>query len=96
MENKEVIQLRGTVIPLIRLSEVLEVESAKDPDDNLVVVIVNKGDSQAGLVVDELMGQQEVVIKDLGKYINVDRVISGATIMGDGEVALILDVNALI
>jgi two-component system chemotaxis sensor kinase CheA len=62
----------------------------------MIVVIVKKGDSQAGLVVDELMGQQEVVIKSLGKYINTDRVISGATILGDGEVALIIDANALI
>ena len=63
----------------------------------LVVVIVRKGDSMAGLVVDELIGQQEIVIKSLGKYINcTSRMISGATILGDGEVALILDANALI
>ncbi len=95
VENKEVIQLRGTVIPIIRLSEVLDAPSEKDPDSRLMIVIVKKGEAQAGLVVDELMGQQEIVIKSLGKYINVDRVISGATILGDGEVALILDSNAL-
>jgi two-component system chemotaxis sensor kinase CheA len=54
-----------------------------------------KGDSQIGLVVDELMGQQEIVIKSLGKYITGNKLISGATILGDGEVALILDVNTL-
>ena len=96
VQNKEVIQLRGSVIPLIRLNKVLDVESDKRPEENLVVVIVKKGDSQAGLVVDELMGQQEIVIKSLGKYINSSRIISGATILGDGEVALILDANALI
>ncbi|MDD3413602.1 MAG: chemotaxis protein CheA [Lachnospiraceae bacterium] len=96
VQNKEVIQLRGSVIPLIRLNRVLDIESDKRPEENLVVVIVKKGDSQAGLVVDELMGQQEIVIKSLGKYINSSRIISGATILGDGEVALILDANALI
>ena len=61
----------------------------------LVVVIVKKGEKLAGLVVDELMGQQEIVIKSLGKYINKCKFISGATILGDGEIALILDANAL-
>ncbi|MBO6113045.1 MAG: chemotaxis protein CheA [Lachnospiraceae bacterium] len=96
VQQKEVIQLRGTVIPIIRLSDVLGVESSRAENENLVVVIVKKGDTQAGLVVDELMGQQEIVIKSLGKYINCDRIISGATILGDGEVALIVDANALI
>ena len=54
-----------------------------------------KGDSLAGLVVDNLIGQQEIVIKSLGKYITNNKIISGATILGDGEVALILDVNTL-
>jgi two-component system chemotaxis sensor kinase CheA len=96
VENKEVIQLRGTVIPLIRLNDVVGIESSKAPDDNLVVVIVKKGDRLAGLVVDELIGQQEIVIKSLGKYISKCKFISGATILGDGEVALIIDANALI
>jgi two-component system chemotaxis sensor kinase CheA len=96
VQNEEVINLRGTVIPLIRLPEVLDVESAKGPDDSLVVVIVKKGDRMAGLVIDELIGQQEIVIKSLGKYIKQCKFISGATILGDGEVALILDANALI
>lgn len=96
VQNKEMIQLRGNVIPLIRLNQVLDVESEKSAEDNMVVVIVKKGESQAGLVVDELMGQQEIVIKSLGKYINCSKIISGATILGDGEVALILDANTLI
>lgn len=93
---KEVINLRGAVIPLIRLNEVLDNESTKSPDDNLLVIIVKKGDQLAGLVVDELMGQQEIVIKSLGKYINKCKIISGATILGDGEIALIIDTNALL
>ncbi len=96
VQAKEVIHLRGTVIPLIRLSNVLDIESKKSSDEDLLVVIVKKGDKLAGLVVDELMGQQEIVIKSMGKYINKCKFISGATILGDGEVALILDANALI
>ena len=96
VQAKEVINLRGTVIPLIHLNEVLDNESTKKPDENLLVIIVKKGDKLAGLVVDELMGQQEIVIKSLGNYINKNKIISGATILGDGEIALILDTNALL
>ena len=96
VQAKEVINLRGTVIPLIRLNEVLDNESTKNADENLLVIIVKKGDKLAGLVVDELMGQQEIVIKSLGNYINKNKIISGATILGDGEIALILDTNALL
>ena len=95
VREKEVINLRGEVIPIIRLSEVLDIEST-NTTDNLVVVIVKKGDKQAGLVVDELIGQLEIVINSLGKYMNNCKQISGATILGDGEVALILDANALL
>ncbi len=95
VQNKEVIHLRGIVIPIIRLSGVLDIESKKGPEDNMTVVIVKKGDRMAGMVVDELMGQQEIVIKSLGRYITKCKIISGATILGDGEVALILDTNAL-
>ncbi len=96
VQNKEVIHLRDTVIPLVRLNEILDIPSKKDPNESLVVVIVKKGDKLAGLVVDELIGQQEIVIKSLGKYISKCKIISGATVLGDGEVALILDANALI
>ena len=95
VENKEVINLRSTVIPLIRMNELLDIES-KGSDESLIVVIVKKGDKMAGLVVDDLIGQQEIVIKSLGKYIKQCKFISGATILGDGEVALIIDANALI
>jgi two-component system chemotaxis sensor kinase CheA len=96
VQHKEVINLRGSVIPIIRLNEVLGCESTRKPDEDFIVVVVKKGDVQAGLVIDELTGQQEIVIKSLGKYINKSKVISGATILGDGEVALIIDPNALI
>ncbi|MBP3608884.1 MAG: chemotaxis protein CheA [Lachnospiraceae bacterium] len=96
VQTKEVINLRGNVIPLIRLNEVLDVESSKAKDENLTVVIVTKGDKLAGFVVDNLIGQQEIVIKSIGKYIKNSKMISGATSLGDGEVALILDVNTLV
>ena len=63
--------------------------------DQLPRLLRLRGDQQAGLVVDNLIGQQEIVIKSLGKYINGNKLISGATILGDGDVALILDVNTL-
>jgi two-component system chemotaxis sensor kinase CheA len=95
VEAKEVIHLRGSVIPLVRLDQLLDIAPHEDEPDNLTVVIVKRGDSQVGLVVDNLIGQQEIVIKSLGKYINGNKLISGATILGDGEVALILDANTL-
>ena len=94
VEAKEVIHLRDTVIPLVRLDRVLDVEPQDEPE-SLTVVIVKKGDQQAGLVVDDLIGQQEIVIKSLGKYMTGNKLISGATILGDGEVALIIDANTL-
>lgn len=94
VEAQEVIHLRGMVIPIIHLDKLLDCEPKEEPE-NLTVVIVKKGDKCAGLVVDNLIGQQEIVIKSLGKYINNNKIISGATILGNGEVALILDVNTL-
>ena len=100
VQAKEVIIIRGIVIPLIRLDKVLDIERSADfaerSEENLTVVIVRKGENYAGLVVDRLMGQQEIVIKSIGNYINNNKIISGATILGDGEVALILDANTLI
>ncbi len=101
VHTKEVINLRGTVIPLVRLNEVLDIEPLSEEedgldDDTIIVVIVKKGDRQAGLVIDKLLGQQEIVIKPLGKFIRVPKMISGATILGNGEVALIIDSNTLV
>ena len=96
VQTKEVISLRGLVIPLIRLDKVLDVEPREKEPERLTVVIVSKGTKKAGLVVDKLNGQLEIVIKSIGKYINNDKIISGAAILGDGEVALIIDANSLI
>ena len=96
VQGKEVINLRGNVIPLIRLGELLEVPDTAEDAENITVVVIKKGDKQAGLVVDSLIGQMEIVIKSLGKYININKMISGATILGDGDVALIIDANAIV
>lgn len=96
VQNKQVINLRGVVLPLVRLYEVLEVEGNRIQEEEMTVVVVKKGDRYAGLMIDELIGQLEIVIKPLGKYSKQCKFISGATILGDGEVALILDANALI
>ncbi len=93
---KEVIHLRGSVIPLVRLRSLLDVPGEPENQENITVVIVSKGDKQAGLVVDSLIGQMEIVIKSLGKHININKMISGATILGDGSVALIIDANTLV
>ena len=93
---KEVIHLRGNVIPLIRLRDLLDVPGEPEESENITVVVVRKGDKQAGLVVDSLIGQMEIVIKSLGKYIRINKMISGATILGDVSVALIIDANTLV
>ncbi len=96
IQNEEVINLRGHVIPIIRLHDKLDIPVEPSDKDSITVVIVNKGDKLAGFVVDSLIGQQEIVIKTLGKYLTNIKMIAGATILGDGEVALILDVNTLV
>ena len=96
VQTREVINLRGNVIPLIRLDSILDVKPREEKPESLTVVIVAKGEKLAGLVVDNLIGQQEIVIKSIGKYINNNKIISGATILGDGEVALIIDANTLV
>ncbi len=96
IQGKEVINLRGTVVPIVRLSNLLNCKQPEQAPEELLVVIVKKGDRLAGMVVDELIGQQEIVIKSIGKYIKSHKIISGATILGNGEVALILDVNSLV
>ncbi len=96
VQTKEVINLRGSVIPLIRLGQILEVEPGDYEPESLTVVIVRKGDKRAGLVVDNLNGQQEIVIKPIGDYIHCSKLISGATILGNGDIALILEANTLV
>jgi two-component system, chemotaxis family, sensor kinase CheA len=94
--NQKVIDFRGKVVPLLFLKDVFDVPVHLEEDGYYSVVIVRKGDKMAGLVVDSFIGQQEIVLKSLGGYLNDIFAISGATILGDGQVALIVDCNALI
>lgn len=98
VQSREVIHLRGSVIPIIRMNEVLEMDNYEKntEDETEIVVVVKKGEQRVGLVVDKLLGQQETVIKSMGHHITNAKLFSGATILGDGEVALILDTNTLI
>jgi two-component system chemotaxis sensor kinase CheA len=94
--NQRVIDFRGKVVPLLFLKDIFEVPVVSEDDEFYSVVIVRKGDKMAGLVVDSFIGQQEVVLKSLGNYLTNVFAISGATILGNGQVALIVDCNALI
>ena len=93
VQSREVVLLRGDILPLIRLDKELGIERIGDPDKEMTIVVVKKGEKLAGMAVDKLLGQQEIVIKSLGKYLAAIRFIAGATILGDGKVSLILDTN---
>ena len=95
IEQKEVILYRDNPLPLLRLSEVLDCKEQKRAQGEATVVIVKKGDKEIGLIIDSLIGQQEIVIKSLGRYLNFVKEIAGATILGNGGVALIIDTNSL-
>lgn len=94
VESQDVVLYRNETLPIINMAELLGIEddSAKE---NLTVVIVRNGSSEAGLIIDNLVGQHEIVIKSLGKYLGNVKYISGATILGNGGVALIIDPNQL-
>jgi two-component system chemotaxis sensor kinase CheA len=94
IQNQEVIVLRGNVLPLYRLDSLLEVPGETVSDESYVVVVY-KGNKQIGLVVDRLIGQQEIVIKSLGKVLAGTPGIAGAIVAGDGNVRLILDIDTL-
>jgi len=99
IQNHEVITLRGEVLPLFRLQNLLDIPpdsyNSSDNYSEIFVVVVRKGDKRAGLIVNELVGQQDIVIKSLGRLLNGIKGIAGATILGDGRVALILDIGTL-
>jgi len=95
VQDQEVVLYRNKTLPIIRMKDVLDIEHEHEDLSELIVVIVKKGDVEAGLVVDSLIGQQEIVIKSLGKYLTGIKAIAGATILGNGSVALIVDPNQL-
>ncbi|NMD69120.1 chemotaxis protein CheA [Bacillus sp. DNRA2] len=98
LHGKRVFQFRGQVVPLIYLNEVFQVPPLEDAieKEQIFIVIVRKGTQTVGLVVDSVLGQQEVVLKSLGGFLTNLYAISGATILGNGEVALIIDSNQFI
>lgn len=97
IQGSKMIDYRKTVIPLLSLSTLFQVpDFNEDLEEETEIVVVRKGDKQVALMVDEFIGQQEIVLKTLGKYLTGIFAISGATILGDGQVALIIDPNALI
>jgi two-component system chemotaxis sensor kinase CheA len=98
VQNKDVLRLRGSIVPLVYLGDILRISQGKKTlnKDEIYVVIVSSAEKQLGLVVDALVNQEEVVIKPLGNYLGKVKSIAGATIMGDGSVALILDVVSIV
>lgn len=95
--HQKVIDFRGNVVPITDLNNIFDIDKAKGLEDEYIsIVIVRKGNKLTGLVVDSLIGQQEIVLKSLGDYLTNIYAISGATILGNGEVALIIDTNTLI
>ncbi|KQX69171.1 chemotaxis protein CheA [Paenibacillus sp. Root444D2] len=97
IHGNKMVDYRNTVIPLVSLSTLFNVpDFDEDLEEETEIVVVRKGDKQVALMVDEFIGQQEIVLKTLGKYLSGLFAISGATILGDGQVALIIDPNALI
>jgi two-component system chemotaxis sensor kinase CheA len=95
VHNQEVVLFRNSTLPILRMNNILQVDTASQDKEEMIIVVVKKGDRTAGLVVDNLIGQQEVVIKSLGKYLSGIKVIAGATILGNGQIALIVDPNSL-
>lgn len=95
IHDQEIILYRGKTIPIIELSRIVGLDMLKQSDE-YIAVIVRKGEKQAALLVDGLIGQQEIVIKPIGKYLSNIKFLSGATILGNGNISLILDVNSLI
>lgn len=94
--KQEVILYKNSVIPIIRLDDVLDIPKVDSKPKFLTLVIVKKGGRLSGLVVDRIIGQQEIVQKSLGEFFTGIKNITSATILGDGNVALILDVNSLV
>lgn len=95
VEGKSVLRLRSEVLSLVRLSDIFDIEATMEENANLYVVIIGLADSKIGLIIDRLVGQEEIVIKSLGYYLKGIEGIAGATIRGDGKVTLIVDVAAL-
>ena len=95
IEGKNVLRLRDEVLSLVRLSDLFGVKQIFESGDQTYVVVINVADSKLGIIVDSLIGQEEIVIKSLGNYLQNIRGIAGGTIRGDGKVTLIVDVGMI-
>lgn len=95
VENKSVLRLRNEVLPLVRLADIFGVDSVFDNSEQAYVVVIGLAENKIGVIVDFLIGQEEVVIKSLGSYLKGTEGIAGATIRGDGRVTLIVDIAAM-
>ncbi len=95
-EDKQVITLRNEIIPIAYLNEIIDLDEDVSFSDELTLLIIFKGDKKMGIVISELIGQQEIVVKSMGKHIKANQIIGGATILGNGELALILEFNSLL
>ncbi|WRF74695.1 chemotaxis histidine kinase/response regulator CheAY2 [Helicobacter pylori] len=96
VDGKSVLRLRDEVLSLVRLSDIFKVDAILESNSDVYVVIIGLADQKIGVIVDYLIGQEEVVIKSLGYYLKNTRGIAGATVRGDGKITLIVDVGAMI
>ncbi|GAA9510406.1 chemotaxis histidine kinase/response regulator CheAY2 [Helicobacter pylori] len=95
VDGKSVLRLRDEVLSLVRLSDIFKVDAILESNSDVYVVIIGLADQKIGVIVDYLIGQEEVVIKSLGYYLKNTRGIAGATVRGDGKITLIVDVGAM-
>jgi two-component system, chemotaxis family, sensor kinase CheA len=96
VQESEVVMYRGSVLPLVRLHRVLQVPGGEEQGGDQAILVTEVGDLRVGLLVDEVLGQQEIAIKSMGQMLKGVRGFSGVTIYGDGRVALVLDIPSLI
>ncbi|GAA6783483.1 chemotaxis histidine kinase/response regulator CheAY2 [Helicobacter pylori] len=95
VDGKSVLRLRDEVLSLVRLSDIFKVDAILESNSDVYVVIIGLADQKIGVIVDYLIGQEEVVIKSLGYYLKNTKGIAGATVRGDGKITLIVDVGAM-
>jgi two-component system chemotaxis sensor kinase CheA len=97
VHGTRVIEYRQSIIPVVSLAELVQSpDYREDGEAETEMLVIRKGDKLAAVLVDEFIGQSEIVLKTLGKYLTNLDLVSGATILGDGQVALIIDPNSLI
>jgi two-component system, chemotaxis family, sensor kinase CheA len=96
IEGVDVIHIRDITMPIFSLAKIYNIPRETDDEDKMFVVVVSTGSQEVGLVVDELLGQEEVVIKPLADYLRMESGFGGATILGDGGISLILDIAELV